>query len=53
MKFKRKKLFFLFSKRHGGKEPPNDSWMVAARAVNDSGLESAPEYVLEYVLGLR
>ena len=30
MKFKRKKLFFLFSKRHGGREPPNDSWMVAA-----------------------
>ena len=25
---------------------------ILSRAVNDSGLESAPEYVLEYVLGL-
>ena len=25
---------------------------LSTRAVNDSGLESAPEYVLEYVLGL-
>ena len=25
---------------------------LGIRAVNDSGLESAPEYVLEYVLGL-
>ena len=26
--------------------------VIVIRAVNDSGLESAPEYVLEYVLGL-